>query len=186
MIENIITRAKLNYFTGVHNAYSVRHVCHHAHIMRDKYNGKVPLLLNLFYKIKYFGLYSNIQSRGRFITDKYFRVARKRNNYNYTLAHTAGKLKRILIKTLFGFGNANGGHQFKGTLFRLFMAQLLMYTQCFGYLLANLHYRIKRRKRILKHHGYALAAYLTKLLFRKLGKIHSVIQYFTAIYYRIF
>ncbi len=62
---------------------------------------------------------------------------------------------------------------------------LALYEHRLGHLLADAHYGIETRHRVLKDHRNLISAKLVELLLGNLHKILSVVDYLSAVFYRV-
>ena len=97
IVEYLVTGTYFNYVARVHYGDTVGHVCNHAKVVRDVYDGKAVLSLQLFEQIQYLRLNGNVQRGGGFVAYQDFRYAGHCYGYNDPLPHTAGELMRILL-----------------------------------------------------------------------------------------
>ena len=153
--------------------------------MSYEYNGQVALLLDIVNKLQYLCLNRNVQRGGGLVTNQYFRIAGKRNSYNYTLAHTAGELERILLKAALRIRDTHGFHKLKRLCAGVVLVHLVVKPQHLRYLVAYFHYGVQCGQRILEYEAYPLAANAVEFILMHLCKVHSVIKNLAGFYYGV-
>ena len=161
VVEHLFHLTQLHYLPCIQHGYTVRNICHHAKVVRNKHNGIPEFLLQILYKLKYLRLNRNIQCGCRLITYKNLWLAGKRNCNNYSLAHTAGVLEGIVVKTLFRIRYSDLFHKYHCSFARFHLRAMLMLDNNRSNLLAYGYYRVQRGHRILEHGGNPLAANLS-------------------------
>ena len=131
--------------------------------MRDQQHRQLARFPQLIQQIENLRLNRDIQSRGRFVGDQQFRIARQGHGNHYALSHAAGKLVRIIVSAQRGIGDRNFAHCFDGRGPRCFAGKAAMQPQGFGNLLAHGKDRVQRSHRILEDHRDIITAHVTHL-----------------------
>ncbi len=89
--------------------------------MGNQHHAHAQLFLNVGNKLQNLRLNSNIQRSGRLIGDQQSWLTGQRNRDHDALAHSTGKLVRVVIKAGLGGGNADQPHHLDGFGARLFL-----------------------------------------------------------------
>ena len=165
MVENIPGAACFHDLTRIHDRYPVCRTGHHTQIVRDKNDGRMDLILYIRQQFHDLCLNGHIQCSGGFIGNKEFRVAGKRHGDHGPLAHTTGKLMRILLCPFLRIGDAYLFQAADSLLFSFLGGKLLMQFNGFYDLFAHLSSGIHTGHGILKDHGDFLAPNGLHLLF---------------------
>ena len=173
-LKKFIHMAGFSHAPCIHHQHTVGMACHHAQIVRNQNRGGVAALAQFGEQIHHLRLHGNIQRRSGLVGNEHTRVVGQRHGYNHTLAHAAREMVRIIFGALLRVGNAHFVQQIYGLLLRLAVADALVRCNGFGNLLANLVDGVKRRKRVLKHHGNFAPAQLAALALGHLQQLAPV------------
>ena len=110
--EELRARSLLYHLPGVHYADAMRHLRHHAQIVRDEQHCHAAVALRIAQQLQHLRLDSHIQCSGGFIGDQQARLPGQRHRDHHALLHTARELKRIFAHTALGICDANLLQQF--------------------------------------------------------------------------
>ena len=105
-VERFDTRI-FDHVPGIHHQNPLRQPRHNAQIMGNPNHGHAEGFLQLFYQIRDLRLDGDIQRRGGFVGNQQHGVAGKCHSDHSSLAHPAGKLMRIVVKSVLGIGNTH-------------------------------------------------------------------------------
>ena len=120
IIENIVRRAVFDNLAGVHDGDLVAHIGNDAQIVCDHDDRHADLVLQIHHQFEDLRLDRHIERGGRFIRDEQLRFAGKGDGDHHPLAHTAGKLMRVLLQPLFRLIDADERQQLHCAGMRLF------------------------------------------------------------------
>ena len=153
MIENIFCRATLHDFSCIHNNNICSKICNNSKIMCNQDNTHRVLFLNLFHHIQNVRLNCYIKCSCRLIGNKKIRIQCHCNSNHNTLAHSTGKLMRILLHTQLWIRDSYSLQHLNCFCPRFLFAHFLMNSDFFHNLFSNSHSRIQRCQRILEANG---------------------------------
>ena len=133
--------------------------------MGDEDDGQVVLYPHLFQQLEDLCLNGHVQCRGGLVADQDLRVAGYRDGNDHALAHTAGELMRVLVKTLLGVGDAHIPQVFQRLLFGGLALEALMQLHGLHDLVADGLQGIEAGHGVLHDHGDLVAAHLEPVFF---------------------
>ena len=151
ILKNILQISMLYNSSCIHNADFIANLSHNSQVMGNHQHGGIVLLLQFLHQIQHLRLNGYIQSRRRLISNQKIRIAYKCHSNYYTLLHAAGKLMRILCRTL----SRNANHFQHGLCLiqsLLFINLLIVKLNFLCDLIAYGHNRIQRGHWILENH----------------------------------
>ena len=160
ILEEILHRRFLHDLSGIHDRYRVTELGHHTHVVGNQDDRHIVFLPQLPEQIQDLSLDGHIQSCGRFVRDENLRFAHQRGGDHRPLAHPAGKLEGIVLRTFIRRGNPYPDELAHGRLKCFFFRFLPMDLQSLAYLAADLCHRVKGGHRILEDHGGLVAPQL--------------------------
>ena len=176
IVENFLGGTVLHHLAGVHHRHIVGHLGNHTKIVGNEQHGKLPLLLQPIQKLQNLGLDGHIQGGGGFVTDQHLRVRRQGDGDDHPLAHTAGKLMGILVKTPHRVHNTHLLQQLQCLFPGMGSRQPLLEAHHLRDLLARAHQRVQTGQGVLEHHGDAPAPQGNQLPLRQLQQIPVSIE----------
>ena len=86
----------LHLAAGIHHHNALRHLGHHAKVVRDQHDRRAKPRLQLAHQVEDLQLDRHVQRRRRLVGDQQLRVAGQRHGDHHPLAHPARELVRIL------------------------------------------------------------------------------------------
>ena len=176
VVEDLLNGAVFHDLAGVHDGHAVCHVGHNTQVMGDVDDGHAQLFLQIADELQDLRLDGHIQCGGRLVADQDLRAAGRCNGDDDTLAHTAGKLVRILLIAALRVGDADLAQHLDGSLLGGFAFQALVMLDALLDLLADLLQRVQAGHRVLHDHGDLFTADAKPVLFGELGHIAAFVQ----------
>ena len=135
--------------------------------MRDEHDRRSVFSLQVVHQTKDLSLNGNVKRGRRFVRYKNIGFAGKRHGNHNALAHTAGKLVRILSRNRFGIRDLNRTEHFDALFLRIFLRHILVNDKRLGKLSLNREYRVQARHRLLEYDRYTVAANMIHFLRRE-------------------
>ncbi|SAT24098.1 Uncharacterised protein [Klebsiella pneumoniae] len=164
-------RSLLHDFAVTHDQHIIGHFCHHSHIVGDQQQAGGKRLLQFAHQLEDLRLNSDVEGRGRLIGNQHLWLAQHCHGDHHPLAHTAGKLVRILLQALLHMTDFDRVQHRADPAAPFTAAQHFVALQRLFQLLAHRHQRIERGHRFLKNHGNRLAAQQLHLPLRQAEQI---------------
>jgi hypothetical protein len=159
-------RCRLDDPPRVHHGDLIRHLGHHAEIVRDDHDRHPQLALME-------RLHGHIQRGRRLVGDQQLGLVRERHRDHHALAHPPGELVRKLIDAPRGIGNPHEPQQLDGALARLALGHRAMRAHRLGQLATDFVKRMQRRERVLEDHRDVVAANRAQLVFGQRDQIFA-------------
>ena len=103
--EEAFARGFLDDFPGVHHADALRHLRHHAQIVRDQQHPHATLGLQAAQEIENLRLNGHVKRGGRLVGNQQARLAGQCHGDHHPLLHATGKLERIFAQASWRIGN---------------------------------------------------------------------------------
>nr|VXZ92830.1 Uncharacterised protein [Klebsiella pneumoniae] len=133
-----------------HDQHIIGHFCHHSHIVGDQQQAGGKRLLQFAHQLEDLRLNSDVEGRGRLIGNQHLWLAQHCHGDHHPLAHTAGKLVRILLQALLHMTDFDRVQHRADPAAPFTAAQHFVALQRLFQLLAHRHQRIERGHRFLK------------------------------------
>ncbi len=165
--EHLGGLAVFDQLASIHHRHVVGDIRNDTHVVGDHQHGHMTLGAELFHQFQDLGLDRHVERGRRLVGDDEFRFRTQGERDHDPLAHTAGKLVRILLDPFRRIGNADRVDQFDGSSPGLVPGQRQMGADGFHQLGFHRLERIERGERILKDHADLPAAQQPFLLFRQ-------------------
>ena len=157
--EHVLHPAVLHNVAHIHDGYLIRHLRHHAHIVRDHHDCGSVFFFQIVHQIEDLCADGHVERGGRLVRQQDLRLAGHAHGDHGALTHTAGKLVRVLSVPDLRRGNAHVGQILDRFLFQLRPAQVgLVLLDHLTDLMPYCIDRVQRRHRILEDDGDILAA----------------------------
>ena len=142
--------------------------------MRDEDDGRAVFPLQIVHQTKYLRLDSNVKSRCGLVGDQDLRAAGKRHSDHNALAHTAGKLVRILLYDGFRVRDLHVVKHFERLLCGFLFGHMLMDDERLAELTLDRENGVERGHRLLEYNGYLVAADIVHLLLGELCEVGAL------------
>ena len=152
VLEEAIGRSRLDHLACVHHHRAVGVAGNDPHIVGDQQDCHTEVLLQVVEQGQDLRLDRDIESGGRLVGDQQFRLAGERHGDHDALAQAARKLVRVVTQTLRGVRHAHQAEHFARPFECLFLGDLLVKDDAFGYLTPDVHRGVERGQRVLKDH----------------------------------
>ena len=177
VFRNILPRNYLYNISKIHNCDLMSKRTNQRQVMTDKQHTDILFFLKAHKKLDHGFLYRNIQCRGSLITYQNLRFQRKctcnTDTLSLTTTHVMGITVYKISRKLYHLQKFSG----LGFFFTFFQFPIIDQWLCKN--VHNLHFRIKRSKRILEYHLHVLTVQ-PGFLFGKICKIFSMVKDLTA------
>ena len=119
--KKLFYRSLLHDPARVHNNNSAAHFRNYAKVVSNHQDSCVFLFSDVLHQLQDLRLNSNVKSRGGLVGDQKLRLAGHSHSDHNTLAHTAGKLMRIALKSHLRLRNTYGFQYVHSSLMSLFL-----------------------------------------------------------------
>ncbi len=139
--------------------------------MGDEQEGHAQIAAQYPQQVENLILNGHVKGGGRFVGDEQFRVAGEGNGDHHPLLHSPRKLMRICIVAQGRVGDAHPTEHGNGLFPGGGLVQTLVQTDHLNDLVADGEDRIEAGHRLLKNHGYFVAANPAHV---SLGKRHQI------------
>ena len=166
-VKQRVDRALFDHPAGVHHHHIVGDLGHHAEVVGDQDDGGAGFALQQAHQLQNLCLDRHVERRGRFVGDQQAWFARQGHGNHHALAHAAGELVRVFVKTLLGRRDTHRVQHLQGARTGLLPRERPVSHQALDDLFAYRESWIERGHRLLENHRHAVA---TQVLQLRLGQ----------------
>ena len=133
--------------------------------MGYQYHRHAGFALQVLHKAQHLRLRRHVERRRRFVRDQQVRLGHHRHRDHSPLPHPAGHLERVGAKGPLGIGESDPLKGFQHLRLRIAPGRTPVQPQDLADLIADPVQRRQRTHRLLKDHGYLVAADFAHLTF---------------------
>ena len=149
---------RLDHPARVHYLDPVRVPGDHPHVVGDQQHGHAEAVFEVMQQGEDLRLDGHVQGGRRLVGDQQLGLTAQRHRDHHALAQPAGELMRVIVEPLRGPGQADQPEHLNGPLLGRRPARPLVQPDRLGHLVADRLGGIQRGQRVLKDHGYVVAA----------------------------
>ncbi len=179
--EDVLGRALFDEPAGVQDADPLAEAHDQSEVVRDQQDGGVDAPAQLLDEVEDLRLHGGVEAGGGLVEDEQLRVDGERHGDDDTLLLPAGEFERIAAQGRVGVGDGHAAQALARLLERRLLVQALVIVVDLGELVADLHRRAQRLRRVLVDHGHLAAAPLAQGLLAQLADVLAVDQHPTVV-----
>jgi hypothetical protein len=174
--EELLGACRLDHAAGVHHHHEVRHLGHHAQVVRDEHDGHASVALEVAQQREDLRLDGDVQRRGGLVGDEQLGLARQRHGDHDALTHAPAERVWVVAHALLGRRDAHLPQELDGARLGVLLRHLPVQAQRLADLRAHAVDRVERAHGLLEDHGDVVAAQAAHLPLRELHEVAPLEQ----------